>query len=309
MFERYTEESRIVFFARYEAAQMCSPYIEPEHLLLGLIREAVAVAIRYIGSPQVLKAIREEIEARAQGKSKISTSVDLPVSRESQEALAYGAEESEAMQQTSIRPEHLLLGLLRQEDSRAAKMLNAHGVVYDSVRRQVLGVTKDEPAAPVAPSLESAVARLRQLLSGAELRLMRIDEVKSSTPAREGGWCPKQILGHLIDSASNNHQRFVRALTQNELVWPNYEQEAWVKTQRYNFEAWDSLVKLWVAYNRHLLWIVLHIPQEKSATTCRIGDREPIKLEELISSYVDHMEHHLKQIPGMAGGGALGGLL
>jgi hypothetical protein len=106
----------------------------------------------------------------------------------------------------------------------------------------------------------------------------------------------------LIDSASNNHQRFVRALIQPELEWPNYEQESWVKVQRYTVADWENLVKLWVAFNHHLLWMVLHVPEEKVGTSCRIGDNPPITLGELISSYVDHVEHHLDQIPRRTGG-------
>lgn len=149
---------------------------------------------------------------------------------------------------------------------------------------------------PQAPSLEAAAARLANLLSQGERNLLSIGEIKASAPLRTGGWNSKQILGHLIDSASNNHQRFVRAQMQPALEWPSYEQESWVETQRYGDEEWETLVKLWSAYNHHLLWMVLHIPEEKTATICRIGDNPPMTLGELIVSYADHMEHHLDQI-------------
>jgi hypothetical protein len=149
-----------------------------------------------------------------------------------------------------------------------------------------------------AASLEGAAARLRNLLSQGERDLTSIGEIKASVPLKTGGWNPKQVLGHLIDSASNNRQRFVRALIQPELEWPSYEQESWVETQRYRDEEWETLVKLWSAYNGHLLWMVLHIPEEKTGTICRIGDNPPMTLGELIGSYADHMEHHLNQIRG-----------
>ena len=153
---------------------------------------------------------------------------------------------------------------------------------------------------------EEAAARLRRVLATREPELSAISETEASVPAREGGWSAKQILGHLIDSASNNHQRFVRALIQPELTWPNYEQESWVNVQGYGLEDWETLVTLWVSYNRHLLQIILRIPEEKIGTRCRIGGHAPMTLGELISSYLDHMEHHLEQSAGCTESAASG---
>ena len=155
-----------------------------------------------------------------------------------------------------------------------------------------------EEAAPLAPSLAPAVSRLRKLLPNASRSLDLIDPKPASTPLHEGGWSPKQVLGHLIDSASNNHQRFVRALTQPELTWPNYEQEAWVACQAYATTGWGALVHFWTEYNMHLLRVMTQIPEEKAGTICRIGDNAPITLGDLVSSYIDHVEHHLNQILG-----------
>ena len=175
--------------------------------------------------------------------------------------------------------------------------LRAQGVDFESVRKQVaLGGANPEAPVPEAPSLKKAVVRLRDLLKLGLRDLPAIDDVQASIPILAGGWNAKQILGHLIDSASNNHQRFVRAQIQGELVWPNYEQEPWVETQAYATADWETLVKLWIDYNRHLLWIVLHIPEEKTGITCRIGKEAPMTLAELIDSYAHHMEHHLNQI-------------
>ena len=98
MFERYTEKARrVIFFARYEASQFGSPYIETEHVLLGLLREDKALTNRFLRSHASVEAIRKQIEARPRGGEKVSTSVDLPLSNESMRVLAHAAEEAEKL--------------------------------------------------------------------------------------------------------------------------------------------------------------------------------------------------------------------
>jgi hypothetical protein len=89
----------------------------------------------------------------------------------------------------------------------------------------------------------------RRTIEQAAARLRLIPEANSATPPAEGKWSPKQIIGHLIDSAAHNHQRFVRAQFGDDLVFSGYEQEAWVEVQRYNDEPWSQLVELWRHYN------------------------------------------------------------
>ena len=98
MFERYTEKARrVIFFARYEASQFGSPYIETEHLLLGLLREDKALANRFLRSHAAIESIRKQIEAHTTVREKVSTSVDLPLSHECKRVLAYGAEGAERL--------------------------------------------------------------------------------------------------------------------------------------------------------------------------------------------------------------------
>jgi len=124
MFERYTEKARrVIFFARYEASQFGSPYIETEHLLLGLLREDKALTNRFLRSHASIESIRKQIEGRTPVREKVSTSVDLPLSQECKRVLAFGAEEAERLSHKHIGTEHLLLGLLREDKSFAAEML------------------------------------------------------------------------------------------------------------------------------------------------------------------------------------------
>lgn len=140
MFERYIEKARrAIFFARYEASQFGSAYIETEHLLLGLVREDKELARQFLGSFANQEALRHSIEQRAQTGPKIATSVDLPLSHECKRVLAYAAEEAERMRHKHIGTSHLLLGILREEKSLAAELLREGGLQLQEVREQVQG--------------------------------------------------------------------------------------------------------------------------------------------------------------------------
>jgi ATP-dependent Clp protease ATP-binding subunit ClpC len=139
MFEKYTEKARrVIFFARYEASQFGSPYIETEHLLLGLIREDKNLTSRFLPKANAtIQDIRREIEGRTLVRDKVSTSVDLPFSEESKRVLNSAADESERLSHKHIGTEHLLLGLLRQEKSVAAEILRLHGIRAGLIREEL----------------------------------------------------------------------------------------------------------------------------------------------------------------------------
>ncbi len=138
MFERFTEKARrVIFFARYEASQFGTSYIEAEHLLLGLVREDKALANRFLGSHAAIESIRKQIEAHTPPGEKIPTSVDMPLSHESKRVLAYASEESERLGHSYIGTDHLLLGLLRDEKSYAAELLRERGLTAGDVREEL----------------------------------------------------------------------------------------------------------------------------------------------------------------------------
>jgi len=166
MFERYTEKARrTIFFARYEASHFGSLYIETEYLLLGLLREDKALANRFLRSHAAVESIRKQIEGHTAPREKVSTSMDLPLSRECKRVLAYGAEESERLNHKHIGTDHLLLGLLREEECFAAQLLRERGLILDSVREQV-----QQSEAPVAQGGSASFARLDQWLAEREAR-------------------------------------------------------------------------------------------------------------------------------------------
>ena len=142
-------------------------------------------------------------------------------------------------------------------------------------------------------ALQSAIAEFSALLVLAAAELPRLTD----TAARiDGHWSPKEILGHLIDSAANNHQRFVRGQLDRELASPSYAQNEWVETERFNDREWTDLVQFWLAYNRHLFHLMSHANPERLGTIVRIGSDDPVTLEFVMIDYVRHLKHHLKQI-------------
>ncbi len=138
MFERYTEKARrVIFFARYEASQFGSPHIESEHLLLGLLREDKGLTNRFLRSHAGIESIRKQIEGRTIMREKVSTSVDLPLSQECKRVLMYAAEEAEKLGSKHIGTEHLLLGLLREDQCFAAEILRERGLKLSAIRDEL----------------------------------------------------------------------------------------------------------------------------------------------------------------------------
>jgi hypothetical protein len=167
MFERFTEKARrVVFFARYEASQYGSPYIETEHLLLGLLREDRALAKWFPGGNSTETGIRAEIEGQITQRERISTSVEVPLTEECKKALNLAAEESERLAQRHIGTEHLLLGVLRVEGSLAAKLLRKRGLKPEAIREQLAKAPDSVSLRVSAEPSVGAIATLDSFLAG-----------------------------------------------------------------------------------------------------------------------------------------------
>jgi hypothetical protein len=156
-------------------------------------------------------------------------------------------------------------------------------------------------------TMDDWLADFRTTIESATEQLLAMPEEQALVRKSEGKWSSKQIVGHLIDSAANNHQRFVRAQFTDDLVFPGYEQEAWVEAQRYNDEPWTQLVQLWRLYNLHLWHVMSAIPEavrtrsRRSHTLDRVAwqtvaESEPATLEYFMRDYVAHLQHHLDQV-------------
>ena len=142
-------------------------------------------------------------------------------------------------------------------------------------------------------ALRSATAEFSTLL---DLAAAQLPAVTDTATQIDDHWSPKQILGHLIDSAANNHQRFVRGQLERELITPGYAQREWVATERFNDREWSDLVQFRLAYNRHLLHIMSHAAPDRLDSIIRIGENDAVSLEFVMIDYVSHMRHHLEQL-------------
>ena len=157
-------------------------------------------------------------------------------------------------------------------------------------------------------SYDQFLADFRETIVGATARLKEITPEDSRRKSADD-WAPIEILGHLVDSATNNHQRFVRAQFTDDLVFPGYEQDGWVSSQKYRDESWPDVIQLWSSYNLHLVHVASVIPpyiltKPRAKHTLDqiafepVPPDEPATLEYLIRDYVDHLRHHLDQIFG-----------
>ena len=144
--------------------------------------------------------------------------------------------------------------------------------------------------------MSELAARLLKIVDGAEPRLIAVSASESLVPVLRGGWSRRQVMGHLIDSASNNHQRFVRAMLADALEFPGYDQVGNVRVQAVQEADWLLLISLWASYNRYLAHVIAQIPEDRSGIICRIGKGEPVTLGFLATDYLAHMLHHLRQI-------------
>jgi hypothetical protein len=140
-------------------------------------------------------------------------------------------------------------------------------------------------------------AQLDDTLEQVGLRLRAISADAAAARPGPHQWSKKEILGHLIDSAANNHQRFVRLQSEDGLVLPSYQQNEWVRAQNYHGRDWQALIDLWLAYNRHLAHVMRHSDAAAAQHTWKATDAE-YGLEFLMEDYLRHLCHHLEQILG-----------
>jgi len=138
--------------------------------------------------------------------------------------------------------------------------------------------------------------QIRRTVNEASAAMVRMKSDEVSLRRRPDGWSKKEILGHLIDSAANNHQRFVRASYHAAASFPTYDQNAWVRIQQYQASEWVGLVTLWSAFNRHLSDVIDRIPEEAKSSPCNVGKAEPVTLGFVVTDYLRHLQHHVSQI-------------
>jgi hypothetical protein len=165
----------------------------------------------------------------------------------------------------------------------------------------------DGPAFSGTADIVDYAVELRETVRRANDFLRGLDDEASLRPRAPGKWCPREIIGHLIDSASNNHQRFVRAQFKDDLIFSGYEQDAWVSVQRYREAPWSDLIDLWRSFNLHIARLMEAVPKdERVRPRARhnldelawqtVPRDQPVSLDYFMRDYVGHLHHHLAQI-------------
>jgi hypothetical protein len=155
-------------------------------------------------------------------------------------------------------------------------------------------------------SVPEYAQRLRDAVAGATPRLLALSEAETGRASGPGKWSPREVIGHLVDSAANNHQRFIRGQLQDDLVFLGYAQDDWVKVQDYAHAPWADLVALWRLYNRHLARVMELTPADRRLSrrarhnVQEIGFAAPVEatatLDGIMLDYVEHLLHHLRQL-------------
>jgi hypothetical protein len=143
--------------------------------------------------------------------------------------------------------------------------------------------------------ITSAIDRLKHLCKTIPSLILQIPEADFKAKPRPDKWSKQEILGHLIDSATNNHQRFIRVQFE-DMPFIKYDQDQWVAMSHYNELPMEEVLEFWKRYNLHLVEIMKRIPHESLSRFCNTGGENPVTLEFLVNDYVVHMEHHLKEI-------------
>jgi hypothetical protein len=169
-----------------------------------------------------------------------------------------------------------------------------------TIHHKLIGATRStsQLRAMTNPSFIGAARELERVLAATCSDLGAISDHDAALPTAATKWSRKEIIGHLIDSASNNHQRFVRGVETHGGRYPGYDQEFCVRLQRPNDVPWPVLVDLWSNYNRYLAHVIAGLPTESSGYPMKVGDNPEIDLLWIAVDYVEHMKHHLNQVLG-----------
>jgi hypothetical protein len=146
--------------------------------------------------------------------------------------------------------------------------------------------------------MQSIIERISQLVYEYKPKLLTLLPEEAHRKSSPDAWSRQEILGHLIDSAYNNHQRVIRAMLDQAADFPPYQQEEWVKLSAYNQRDWYTLVDFWMQVNIHLIKVMENVPEDALQNPCGIGKAEPVPLKFVMEDYLRHLNMHLQDILG-----------
>jgi DinB superfamily len=145
-------------------------------------------------------------------------------------------------------------------------------------------------------AMKETVKGIREAILLAEPELLKISPERSRLKTNPASWSKKEILGHLVDSALNNHQRVVRGAQNLAADFPGYDQNRWVEVQNYSEIEWHELIGLFTTLNRHLCRVIENLPEEALNNECNFGSHGRVPLQFVIQDYLRHLKHHLEKI-------------
>ncbi len=137
---------------------------------------------------------------------------------------------------------------------------------------------------------------LRALIDQLPRRLTSLPADQVQLKPSSSKWSLKEELGHLLDSAANNHQRIVRTQLEDNPAMPGYDGDEWVRLHHYQERDWSSLIEIWLALNRQLLAAAEAVPDSAWSRTCTIAASDPLTLKFVFDDYLDHMMQHLRHM-------------
>jgi hypothetical protein len=146
--------------------------------------------------------------------------------------------------------------------------------------------------------MRSVADQLAETVRAAQPRLLAISEARASEKSCADKWSVKEILGHLVDSAANNHQRIVRMQDTRDIGEFRYAQQHWVESQKYQSRPWEAIVEFWCQYNLHLAHVIGEVDPKALEHVCDMGYARPATLAFVIEDYLRHLQHHLAQVFG-----------
>lgn len=317
MFEKFTESARrSIFFARNEASQLGSPYIETGHLLLGLLRESPLLKSRL--TEDAVDDIRARVGAKQGGD--IALALDLPLSRACKQVLNLAMEESDELGDRVIDCGHLLLGLMRlTPPDPLTEVLASHGIAYPGIRavvrssktaaesgfrlRSLLDRVAERERESDDDSPQAAAPEMQETVDALHLLIHRLAQHADLYSPNYGArrlkrkpWTRMEAMGHLIDYGTAHHQWIVRALAEPMLTGAAQPGEDWVRIEAYRDYSWPAIIDAWVALNRLLVHVLSRIPATKLETPCRIGVAGPVSLFRLAGAYVAHCDDIVGQV-------------
>lgn len=144
--------------------------------------------------------------------------------------------------------------------------------------------------------MQQTANHLRETIHQFLPQLKAISEADANSKPASGKWSKKEIIGHLIDSACNNQQKFVRTMAQKHIDFVGYEQDFWVSAQHYQTASWIEMLDFWACYNYHIAHIINSVESSLLENTISINHSEPFTLKFIMQDYVAHLRHHLGQI-------------